>query len=310
MFLSAWAVVVAGGLVACQLLMPGFVANTVLSNVVPFNDDAVFNNLRLLVTFLGAPIAVGLGWLLIGIGGGRSISDDLRVLYWGASFLPLIGLAKIGSNHNYWIELAATTAVLAALALVDAGCRWRTHADKRALIPVFLLLGGAVWVARFLGLPQLPAPGSSPGLDEIVNRVRAEPGPVLAQPLDVVALAGRDIVLEPYLFSILATEGRWDTGPLVQRICAHEIRLVVLGNPLDAPGPSYQGYPFWPAPILDALRASMVLEDERAGRFLYVPARGTTANPLKHGCPDASSTATTTFRESAVHSRHPTVIQH
>jgi hypothetical protein len=283
-FLGAWAVVAVGGWGLCQLLMPGFADNTVLGNVVPFSDDALFNNLRLLLTFLGATIAVTLGWLLIRIGAGRAIGADLIVLYWGASFLPLIGLAKIGSNHNYWIELAATTSVLAAVALADAGRRWRRYGDERALVPVVLVLAGAVWAAHFLGLPAMPTPESSAGLDEVVNRVRAEPGPVLAQPLDVVALAGRDIVLEPYLFSILATEGRWDPGPLVQRICAHEIGLAVLGNPLDAPGPSYQGYTFWPAPILDALRASMVLDSVRAGRFLYVPARESTPGQATPVC--------------------------
>jgi hypothetical protein len=283
-FLGAWAAVSVVGWGLCQLLMPGFADNTVLGNVVPFSDDALFNNLRLLITFLGAAIAVALGWVLIRIGAGGTISEDLTVLYWGASFLPLIGLAKIGSNHNYWIELAATTAVLAAGALAAAGRRWRSFADERALVPVLLILAGGIWAAHFLGLPSIPTPESNAGLDEVVSRVRAEPGPVLAEPLDVVALAGRDIVLEPYLFSILASEGRWDPGPLVQRICSHEIGLAVLGNPLDAPGPSYQGYAFWPAPILDALRASMVLDSVRAGRFLYVPARESTPRQSTPGC--------------------------
>jgi hypothetical protein len=283
-FLGAWGAVTAAGWGLCQLVMPGFADNALIGNVVPFSDDALFNNLRLLVTFLGAAIAVALGWLLVRIGAGRAIGEDLPVLYWGASFLPLIGLAKIGSNHNYWIELAATTSVLAAVALAAAGRRWRSHADERALVPILLVLAGAVWVAHFLGLPAIPTPESNAGLDEVVNRVRAEPGPVLAEPLDVVALAGRDIVLEPYLFSILATEGRWDPSPLVQRICSHEIGLAVLGDPLDGPGPSYQGYAFWPVPILDALRASMVLDSVHAGRFLYVPARESARGRSTPGC--------------------------
>jgi Dolichyl-phosphate-mannose-protein mannosyltransferase len=285
-FVASWVILVAGAVATCELLMPGFLANTVLGNIVPFNRDALLNNLRLFVTFIGGPVAVAAGYVMIRIGKVGAHGADLRVLYWAATFLPLVGLAKIGSNHNYWIETAASSAVLASLGIWEARRRWLDRGDVRALLPIVVLLGSAVSVMRFFEAPVLPVLSGAPSKSEdqtaafhqVVERVRSEPGPVLADPLDVVALAGREIEFEPYLFSVLSSEGRWDPGPLIGRICAREIGLVVFGNALETPGFTYQGYAFWPAPILAALRETMVLDSERAGRFLYIPAPITSAD--------------------------------
>jgi hypothetical protein len=78
--------------------------------------------------------------------------------------------------------------------------------------------------------------------------------------------------LEPYIFSILGTEGRWDATPLVRQICKGDVTLLVLGYPLEqSDGRQFDGYTFWPAPVTEALRATMVLDRQQAGRYLYVP---------------------------------------
>jgi hypothetical protein len=279
-FIASWVLLVVGAGATCEFLMPGFLANTVLGNIVPFNSDALLNNLRLFAIFLGGPVAVAAGYVVIRMRMVGAIGSDLLGLYWAATFLPLVGLAKIGSNHNYWIETAVSSAVLASLGVWEARRRWLGHGSVLAVLPVLLLLVSAVSVMRFFEMPVLPvlsgaaskSDDQTAAFHQVVERVRGEPRLVLADPLDVVALAGREIELEPYLFSVLSSEAHWDPASLIGRICAREIGLVVFGKALETPGLSYQGYAFWPAPILAALREIMVLDSERAGRWLYVPA--------------------------------------
>jgi hypothetical protein len=276
-FASTCLAVVVGTIARLEFLSRSFIANAVLANVVPFSMDALWPGLRVLLHFQAGALALAAGHVLGRQRGGSGWRADLLSLYWAASFLPLAGLAKVGSNYNYWIELAASTAVLATIGTWDA-LRRRGLWGAAPPLPAAVLLGSLLVVLPSLGRAAVPVLGlaevegsRAAELGPVVERVRAQPGPVLADPLDVVALADKEILFEPYLFSILAMNGRWDPEPLIRRICDRQIGLVVLGWPLDAP-PTYHGYPYWVAPILEAVRESMVLDSRQAGRFLYAPA--------------------------------------
>jgi hypothetical protein len=215
------------------------------------------------------------------------------VVYFWAAAVPLVGLAKVGSNHNYWIELAAAASVLAThdlwpdrpepgraapppegSARGGAGRGGGAGPPSAAALVGWLSLAAAVLVGTPAGAPSLrlrPGPARADALQPVLERVRAEPRDVLASPLDVVVLADRPVLLEPYVFSLRYAQGRWDPGPLVRRICAGGVGLVVLDRPLERDPEPYHGYAHWPAPVLRALRATMVLERQQDGRYLYAP---------------------------------------
>src|SRR5262249_26226581 len=106
----------------------------------------------------------------------------------------------------------------------------------------------------------------------LVDRVRMTSGGVLADPLDIVVLAGRPVVLEPVIYSIFDLDGRWNADPLVRQICKGEISLLVLNMPIEkAAANIIFGIPWWPTPVLDALRERMTLTGQTDGRFVYEP---------------------------------------
>ena len=85
-------------------------------------------------------------------------------------------------------------------------------------------------------------------------------------------------MLEPVIYKLLYQGGHWDATALVQRVCNGEVALVVLGYPLGTGSPSDNAAAAdhqWPRPILEALRASVVLQEVVAAgggqRFVYVP---------------------------------------
>jgi hypothetical protein len=118
--------------------------------------------------------------------------------------------------------------------------------------------------------------------DALVDRVRREPAAVLAEPMDVVVLAGRPVLLEPFIYNLLLDAGRWRPAALVARICTGEVGLLVLGYPIEVGARMTDGlYALWPAPVMAALQDSMTLKGIQATRYIYTYAPG---SRTAHGC--------------------------
>jgi hypothetical protein len=257
-----------------------FLSNVVAANVNPFDVTVLQMLGGNLLSTQGVPLLLCAVYVTVAQPW-RSTPDRLLLLYWLASAVSLVGIAKVGANHNYWIELAAVTAIFAArgVALI---AEWATgrRAALAGVVAVLLLalpLGlaerlGAANASVAANAETLAEPPDYSGFDALRQRVRDEPGSVIAEPLDVVVLTGRPVELEPLIYSLLADTGTWDPQPLVQRICMGDIKLVVLGYTLDDAMQMGQGpYTVWPRAIVSAMRASMRLETSTFGRNLYVP---------------------------------------
>ncbi|MBV9544971.1 MAG: hypothetical protein JOY61_11405 [Chloroflexi bacterium] len=267
--------------VAVALSQPAFFENTIVANVNPIAPSQVGFLWPALESSLGPSMLLAALYVLP-VPQPRprwSRTTNLIVLYWALSAMWLLGLLKFGAFYNYWIELAAPTAVLAATSIWVIGESYRDVTSRvMACVPVWLLILDLAWVgSTYVG----SIPGSIQDMrdmprrtefDQLVQRVRDEPGPVLAEPMDVVALAGRQLDLEPVIFGILQRQGTWDPQPLVSSICAGDVHLLILELPLPrlaeyAPF----GVPWWPEPVVRALQARMVQSDTQAARFIYTP---------------------------------------
>ena len=267
---------VAGGTcLLLELTTGAFFPNTVVTNVNPFHGDALASNVRAFAYFQLGPVAAATLYLLW-LRRHRRLRDDLLFLYWLAAALPILGLGKVAATFNYWIEFAAVTAVLATLAIWESS--FGAFRTKRLLAwaPTALLgitVASVAPATAALAVPGFsalwPDPTRTEQFRSVVERVELERGEVLADPLDVIPLAGRPILLATHFYTILEEEGRWDPSPLVQQICGGGVGLLILGYPLESDGRTLHGYAHWPASVLAALRETMVLEQEQAGRFIY-----------------------------------------
>jgi hypothetical protein len=259
-----------------ELTTHAFLANTVFANAVPFRKDILLTNLATLKAYQAGPLAVAAVGIARRALWRRTVEDVLLAAYGLAAVLPLIGLAAIGSAQNYWIELAAASALLAA---AEIG-HWLSQVEGRqrvAGVALSLLPFVNVVVAGQLALVWLPylkhyaAPDvARDELSSVVETVRRTKGLVLAEPLDVLTLAGKPVLVEPFESDALYQSGMWDTQPVVDRICAGQIQLAVFAHSLDQEVVGYQHFGIWPRPMVRALRRMMRLHDTRAGRFVYV----------------------------------------
>ena len=281
-----------------------FLLNTVAANLNPLGLDVFASNLVVFAIFQIGPLALAAAYLrdrwrsALPSSAGRAIRDTLLLtirakrfwnddcllgLYWLFALLPIVGLAKVGASQNYWIEFAAITAILATAGLWEQtgaalSARLRTlGVNVAAGLTMIVVVAAPVtkWIAESAGWQA--------ELQSLVERVRAEPGQVLADPLDVVALAARPVLLEPYIYSILHLQGYWDPAPVAEQICSGQVSLLILSYPLDGAGPlSFGAVPRWPGPVLKALRQTMSLESRPLGRYLYTSTNKTGA--LESAC--------------------------
>lgn len=269
-----------------------FLQNTVSANENPFYVSVAGGLLAEFVKAQWLPLMLAAAYLWLARPW-TSVQGRLLVLYWLLSSLSLLLIGKIGANHNYWIELAATTAILAAR---GAACLLRAPTPRRARVGAagLIVLVGAQFVAPpgplalardvRTDLGALASTSADVDFETLVERVRREPRDVIAEPMDTVVLAGRQVVLEPVIYSILLDTGQWQPGPLVDRICSGNIGLLVLGYPLEvAPRMTDGLHALWPAPILAALEERMQLEGRQAERYVYVP-RPLAVQQASDGC--------------------------
>ena len=265
-----------------SLSADGFLANTIRANLNPSQTDILVSNLEIFRRYQGLPLVIAVLPVLSGALPWRVWLRDPLVMFWLVSLLLLpVELAKVGSNWNYWIESAAATAVLATRAVwqLVLAVELRLSVALAASTAVLALCATPWWLPppaedlwTMLARTSAPDQRQVTEFAGVLDRVRSEPRGVLAEPLDIVTLADREVLFEPYIFSILEREGQWDSTSLVQRICAGQFGLLVLDHPLEGPDWQYQGYAHWPVPVLEALRATMRLERMQAHLYLYVPA--------------------------------------
>jgi hypothetical protein len=222
---------------------------------------------------VGVYLALGRPWL--------SSQSRLLVLYWAASSLFLFGIAKIGANYNYWIEFVAASAILAAHGASCLVSIARPRVAALSAAGLILLVGvqlggptglqGAARAARS-DVSFLFARRTNAEFGLLVDRVRNEPGIVLAEPMDVLVLGGRQVAFEPFIYSVRLDMGRWRADELVAHICDGDVRLVVLGYPIEVGANMSDGlHALWPRPVMAALRSRMMLDGLMAERYVYVP---------------------------------------
>ncbi len=272
-----------------EITTKSFIANTIWANANPVELSLFFSHAAQLIFNQLLPVSFALFFLSLSHPW-RTPRTRLLMLYWMATALPVIGIAKVGANHNYWIEFAASTAVLAANGIWLAAERTSRHLRDGISIALLCLIlleaGGFAWIELGGGLASvyhyvLDARRQESDFDALVARVRAEPKMVLADPLDVVVLANRPIEFEPLIYNIFLRQGSWDPQPLVEGVCRGDVGLLVLGQPIEKRAEAAVGdYSMWPTPVLTALTQRMVLEGTEAGRFVYVPRLSTETPPI------------------------------
>jgi hypothetical protein len=208
---------------------------------------------------------------------GTSFAESLLVGHWGAGesyFLDLLAVASVlagaavgravredsecvmpRSKSGVSARLArvgCSPALLGTLLLVQ--CLLLSHGGLSRHVPVLPDRGLQAWI-----LGREPLPGEADAVGDLVELLRASPGPVLSEEPSFVLAAGREIVGNANVLRDLEDKGLWQGDALIADIRARRFGVVVL---------SAQRYP--PA-VLEAIgRSYYVVRSIDVGAATYL----------------------------------------
>jgi hypothetical protein len=200
-------------------------------------------------------------------------TDDVRLLiaagYLLISTLMLFLLAKSGSNINYCLDCFFALGPFAAMAPVEVENALRGKPELRQalrlVIPFGLAIGG-LWAP----LPRTDERADSPRaqqLAQLARMIAVADKPVISDDMVLLIRGGQEVRWEPAIFAELASTGRWDQRPFVQRIRNHEFAFFIISED-DGPRSIRQRYS--PA-VTEALNAEYPIRQQMTGLVIRRP---------------------------------------
>lgn len=189
----------------------------------------------LLIAAVGLPLVAVVG-AFRGDRGLTRLRDDrdlLPAVYLGTAAFFGLGAGTHGGNHNHFVETVVVAVWCAAL-LAGRGLaspRWRVVAGVAMLALAVALglearFGATNWLARDF---RAPLPAEREGWGNVAAFVTNDPGPVYADNVGLLLVAGQEVrYTDPFSLAYATRTGQWDDRELVARVRRGEFSLIAL----------------------------------------------------------------------------------
>jgi hypothetical protein len=244
----------------------GFFYNIVAANVNEFGMERLGRWLKDLRET--APILLLLGGVFVFLAPAKGMPAwPLLVPYLIGAALSALTIGKIGSNVNYFLELAA------ASSLVGGAYIWwsRERPWLRNLLLLVLVLQAGWLLRETLDGPVAYVASRAedlPALDELDDMVAAVDGPVLAdEHMGLTTLHERPLFFQPFEITQLARAGLWDQTTILQDIENHRFPLILVYQFAYSSGHEER----WTAEMLAAIKQYYRPAQNLAGDIVYQP---------------------------------------
>jgi hypothetical protein len=151
----------------------------------------------------------------------------LFLIYLALCTVSLLSVAKRGASFSYFIEPYLSALVFSAIAF-----------KKRPIFYPYLVVLAAVISFQFWNMPinnnfQDSSTPRNKALAVVYDLVARQPGPVLSNDITAVLRAGKQMVVDPYIFSYLAMNKVWNERPLIQKCQEKQFSLIILNHQLS-----------------------------------------------------------------------------
>lgn len=199
----------------------------------------------------------------------------LILVYAVLAFFTTFGIAKSGSNVNYFMEWMAALAILLGIVARDAANAVfgvLPPPSKRLFAnPVFLPLLIAVQAVLSAPLVDYSEHRSVARVAELKTlqaMVRSSRHPVISDDIVLLIRSGAAVQWEPAIFAELASTGTWDEKPFVERVKAGHFAFFVTARER---GERLFDSRYNPA-VADAMDAAYPVKRKLAGYTIHLPA--------------------------------------
>ncbi|HLF89038.1 MAG TPA: hypothetical protein VI451_08850 [Anaerolineales bacterium] len=253
----------------------GFYYNIVTANVNEFGWERLTDQLSRL--WNDSWIILPLGALFLLVGWRSQRSWPLLGLFLVGAFLSGLTIGKIGSNVNYFLELAAALGLVAGILLIWSQAHpWRYVAVILLLTFQFgLLLESSMRNnVDYILSPHL---ADFTALQRLEQEVKATDGPILADEyMGLLTMYDRALYLQPFEMTQLANEGMWDEQPLLNEISNQNFAAILIHH-----FGTFQVYrQRWSPGMLAQIDANYRPVKTLAGTVVYIPRGDTGIAPV------------------------------
>ena len=244
----------------------GFFFNIVTANVNEFRWEQLEDQLNRFwedgwIILLMAAAFLALGW--------RSVKSWFLVapfLVGGA--LTALTIGKIGSNINYFLEIAAALAIVAGMMMAWA----RNHPWRLILITGLITFQFGLYLESAMqnnvDFNLATRLNDTANLQLIEREMKLMPGVVLAdEDMGLLTMNGRPLYLQPFEVSQLANAGIWDERPLLLQIAAQDFDGIFIHH--FGPWPVHKQR--WTPAMLKMIDTYYRPVKTLAGTVIYIP---------------------------------------
>ena len=245
----------------------GFFLHTVVYNLNEFDWERVGFYLGAVQSFMPVLLVGGLAFLVLGLRS-RDASWWLVGSYLVGAATVALTIGKIGSDVNYLLELSAALSLSAGALLA----RYARRPGVRCAMLLALTVQITIMVQSsqffYVGL-QDTSTSQRNGVARLEEIVDGSQKPVLADEYaGLLPVDGRRIYIQPFEFSQLAREGKWDQRPFVASIRDKSFDAILIFEPTGAPGLVEER---WTPQMLEAIEQSYRPTETVANTTVYKP---------------------------------------
>jgi len=247
----------------------GFFFHVVSANVNAFSWGLLEYFWKNFLT-VGAPcFAIVAAYLVVGRKAEWTSGRVLVVAYLVGALVSALTIGKVGSHVNYLLEAAAALAIASGAAFEAVASE-----SARVRVPVRAwAIASLVWVGCYAVLhpENIEAKVDRRAeFAELTQRLRADRGRVLAdETMGLLPISGHEILLQPFEFTQLSKQGRWDETPVLSDIQNRRFAMILIN---DTPAtPESWTRERWTARMLAAVHEQYVSSGVLADASIYVP---------------------------------------
>ncbi|HDS30109.1 MAG TPA: hypothetical protein ENN67_03610 [Firmicutes bacterium] len=173
------------------------------------------------------------------IPGATDGTRKVLVLYWILSNLTLFTYGYTGSDTNYYIEPLLSTALLASLAVKKLAVEEKITLPVSSRSMAFALLIAVVITGRFIEpsdfrVHRMTDEKLQNGT-QLIGLCATAPGDILSEDASYTFLAGKTVIIQPYIMTLLSRTEKWDQEPFLRTIRENRYSLIILRVDLNDP---------------------------------------------------------------------------
>ena len=236
--------VIVGGLIGGSIIIgDAMTGGMFIKELLTFNQTSPFMYADSGIIMSNFNLAI---WVVVGTGTLAlfyAVYNRKNILSWwlfASLAWDTFSLVRNGGYANYCVEAIITISICAVLAIPQLESAFAKLENKSNAIMLWILALLVVWQVYLSVFPTFPLPTKNYTIacQQVTQIISNTNQPVITENSGLVLNAGKQLEIEPFIFSNLYNLGLWNQDNLLNQIPSFDY-VIAVGTPLDSPDRIY-----------------------------------------------------------------------